>query len=157
MMCQLNFILDQEECFTPILKLYINWEQAWLGVSVLGNLVSGWLGCVCKQKMRFCVDFSFCWINLEASWFSLEQNSCCSCRQAFIYCCRLHQVWKRTEKTALIWVLGGSVGMLRTTKEVWREVGIIRTLGEIGIFRRGVVGIIIIIDLPFKIKTWSVE
>ena len=53
--------------------------------------------------IRFGADFSFCWINLEASWFSLEQNSCCSCRQAFIYFSRLHQVWKGTEKTVLIW------------------------------------------------------
>ena len=28
----------------------------------------------------------------EAYWFSLEQKSCCSCRQAFIYFSRLHQV-----------------------------------------------------------------
>ena len=28
----------------------------------------------------------------EGSWFSLEQNSCCSCRQAFIYFSRHHQV-----------------------------------------------------------------
>ena len=30
--------------------------------------------------------------HLEASWFSLEQNSCYSCRQTFIYFSRLHQV-----------------------------------------------------------------
>ena len=34
-----------------------------------------------------------CIQHLEASWFSLEQNSGCSSRQAFIYFSRLHQVW----------------------------------------------------------------
>ena len=34
--------------------------------------------------------------------FSLEQNSGCSCRQAFIHYCGLHQVWGRTEKLHLI-------------------------------------------------------
>ena len=49
----------------------------------------------------------------EASWFSLEQNNCCSCRQAFIYFSRLHQVWKGTGKTALIWGLTGLLSLLR--------------------------------------------
>ena len=64
-----------------------------------------------QTRVLFGVDFSFYWINLEASWFSLEQNSCCSCRQAFIYFSRLHQVRKGTEKTALIWDLTGSLSM----------------------------------------------
>ena len=38
--------------------------------------------------------------NSWSKWCSLEQNSCCSCRQAFIYFSRLHQVWKGTGKTA---------------------------------------------------------
>ena len=39
------------------------------------------------------------------SSFPLEQNSGCSCRQAFIHYCGLHQVWGITEKLHLIWVL----------------------------------------------------
>ena len=49
---------------------------------------------------KFNVDFSFCWFNLEVGWYSLEQNISWSCWQAFIYYCRLHQVWKGTGKHA---------------------------------------------------------
>ena len=52
-------------------------------------------------------------VDLEATWFSLEQKSCCSCRQTFIYFSRLHQVWKGTENTALIWDLTGLLIILR--------------------------------------------
>ena len=59
--------------------------------------------CCSGGDLLFNVYFLFYWFILEASWFSLEQNSCCSGRQAFIYFSRLHQVWKGTGKTALIW------------------------------------------------------
>ena len=57
------------------------------------------------------------------SSFSLEQNSGCSCRQAFIHYCGLHQVWGITEKLHLIWVLRGSMK---------KEVGIIELRGQKG-------------------------
>ena len=43
---------------------------------------------------KFGVDFSFCWINLVVSWYSLEQYIGFVVRQAFNYCCSLHQVWR---------------------------------------------------------------
>ena len=49
-----------------------------------------------------CVDFSFCCFLKYTSSFSLEQNSGCSCRQAFIHYCGPHQVWGRTEELHLI-------------------------------------------------------
>ena len=65
--------------------------------------------------------------------FSLEQNSGCSCRQAFIHYCGLHQVWRGTEKLHFIWVLRGSLSMLRTCKEVWkRKWAIIELRGQKG-------------------------
>ena len=78
----------------------------------------------CMIDCTFLQDRTIC--RLEASWFSLEQNSCCSCRQAFIYFSRLHQVRKGTGKTALIWSLTGLLSMLRVCWEVWK----VRTLGE---------------------------
>ena len=39
---------------------------------------------------------------VRISRFSPEQNSGCSCRQAFIHYCELHQVWGRTKKLQLI-------------------------------------------------------
>ena len=65
-------------------------------------------------------------INLEVGWYSLEQNISWSCWQAFIFFCRLHQVWKVTGKHALIWSLKCLLSMLRGM--LWK----VRTLGEGG-------------------------
>ena len=46
---------------------------------------------------KFDVDLSYCWLNLEVSWYSLEQYIWLYCRQAFNYCCSLLQVWKDPE------------------------------------------------------------
>ena len=43
-------------------------------------------------KPIICVDFSFCCLLKNISSFYLEQNSGCSCRQAFIHYCGLYQV-----------------------------------------------------------------
>ena len=51
--------------------------------------------------------------HLEVGWYSLEQDSCWSFWQAFIYCCRLHQAWKGTGIHALIWSLKCLLSMLR--------------------------------------------
>ena len=51
------------------------------------------------------VDFSYCWLNLEVSWYSLEQYIGCIIRQAFNYHCSLLQVWREPENQALIWDL----------------------------------------------------
>ena len=88
-----------------------------------------------RVQMLFCdaLNAMLEWVNLEHniycslsfahklchklkywSGFSLEQNSGCLCRQAFIHYCGLHQVWGRTEKLCLIWGLTGSLSMLRT-------------------------------------------
>ena len=40
----------------------------------------------------FDVDFSYCGLNLEVSWYSLEQYIGCIIRQAFNYYCSLLQV-----------------------------------------------------------------
>ena len=56
-----------------------------------------------KRKLYFDVDFSYCWLNLEVSWYSLEQYIGCIIRQAFNYCCSLLQVWLEAEMQALIW------------------------------------------------------
>ena len=53
----------------------------------------------------FDVDFSYCWLNLEVSWYSLEQYIGCIIRQAFNYYCSLLQVWREAEKQVLIWDL----------------------------------------------------
>ena len=54
-----------------------------------------------KVRMSFWVildvDFSYCWINLEEGWYSLEQYIGFEGRQAFNYCCSLHQVWSEAE------------------------------------------------------------
>ena len=87
------------------------------------------------------------------SSFSLEQNSGCSCRQAFIHYCGLHQVWARTEKLCLIWVLRGSMSIYerfyawQTEEEnlrrehaqnllggVKREVGKLTLGGNVGLY-----------------------
>ena len=58
---------------------------------------------IVNEKQTFYdLDFSFCWFNFEVVWYSLEQNISWICWQAFIYCCRLHQVWEGTGKHALI-------------------------------------------------------
>ena len=47
----------------------------------------------CKTLVeQFDVDFSYCQLNLEVSWYSLEQYIGCIIRQAFNYCCSLLQV-----------------------------------------------------------------
>ena len=61
----------------------------------------------------FCVDFSFCWLNLEIKLVFSGTEQLLYCRQAFIHYCGPHQVWKRTKKLHLIWVLTGSLSMLR--------------------------------------------
>ena len=43
------------------------------------------------------VDFSYCWINLDEGWYSLEQYIGFEGRQAFIHYCGLHQVWREAE------------------------------------------------------------
>ena len=58
-----------------------------------------------KVKSLFDVDFSYCWLNLEVSWYSLEQYIGFIIRQAFNYCCSLLQVWMEAEKQVLIWDL----------------------------------------------------
>ena len=68
---------------------------------------------VAKSGIKFDVDFSFCWLNIEVNWWSLEQNIWLNCRQAFNYCCSLHQVWKDTEMHAFIWGLKCLLSMLR--------------------------------------------
>ena len=78
----------------------------WLGPTREADCIA-WVGIPkCSEKInpeKFDVDFSFCWLILEGSWFSLEQNSCCSCRWAFIYFSRIYQVWTGSEKTVLVW------------------------------------------------------
>ena len=66
-----------------------------------------------EQTLEFDVDFSYCWLNLEVSWYSLEQYIWLYCRQAFNYCCSLLQVWNDTEMQVLIWGLKCLLGMLR--------------------------------------------
>ena len=44
-------------------------------------------------------------MNLEVSWYSLEQYIGFVVRQAFNYCCSLHQVWREAENEALIFDL----------------------------------------------------
>ena len=94
--------------------------------------------------------------SLEANWFSLEQNSCSSFRQAFISCCRLHQVWKGTEKKLHLYgfkeVLCACSDPPRGCEGKWTllELG-----GQLGFLEGGVgiidiaIAIIIIIDMPF--------
>ena len=48
------------------------------------------------MEQFFDVDFSFCFLLKYMSSFSLEQSSGCSCRQAFIHYCGLHQLMKST-------------------------------------------------------------
>ena len=43
---------------------------------------------ICCPQVQYVLLNTYAYF--EASWFSLEQNSCCSCRQAFIYFSRLH-------------------------------------------------------------------
>ena len=50
-----------------------------------------------KQGEMLGVDFSYCWINLEEGWYSLEQYIGFEGRQAFNYYCSLHQVWREAE------------------------------------------------------------
>ena len=45
-----------------------------------------------EGKISFDVDFSYCWLNLEVSWYSLEQYIGCIIRQAFNYYCSLQEV-----------------------------------------------------------------
>ena len=59
------------------------------------------------------IDFSFCWLNLEVSWFLWNRTSGWSLRQAFIHYCRLLQVWKGTRIHALICSLKCLLSMLR--------------------------------------------
>ena len=44
-------------------------------------------------------------LNLEVSWYSLEQYIGCIIRQAFNYYCSLLQVWREAEDQALKWDL----------------------------------------------------
>ena len=81
-----------EEIFTPK-SICIVGMLTWSDVRPHCPTFLNW-----NSSILFDVDFSLCWLNLEASWFSLEQNSCWSCRQAFIYFSRIHHVWKGTEK-----------------------------------------------------------
>ena len=50
------------------------------------------------------VDFSYCWINLEEGWYSLEQYIGFEGRQAFNYYCSLHQVIRSSDlmKTTVV-------------------------------------------------------
>ena len=66
-----------------------------------------------KGIQWFDVAFSFCWFNLEVGWYFLGQKISWSCWQAFIYFCRLHQVWKGTGKHVLISSLKCLLSMLR--------------------------------------------
>ena len=50
-----------------------------------------------NQYVTFDVDFSYCWLNLEVSWYSPEQYIGCIIRQAFNYYCSLLQVWREAE------------------------------------------------------------
>ena len=60
----------------------------------------------CKEIWQnFDVDISYCWLNLEVSWYSLEQYIGCIIRQAFNYYCSLLQVWREAEMQVLIWDL----------------------------------------------------
>ena len=60
------------------------------------------------------VDFSYCWINLEVLKYSLEQYIGFVVRQAFNYCCSLHQVWREAENLSAY--IG--FGSLRSVKSV---------------------------------------
>ena len=73
---------------------------------------------------HFCVDFSFCCLLKYMRSLSLEQNSGCICRQAFIHYCGLHQVWGRTEKLCLVWVLRDSMSMCYVGQYGGRELEI---------------------------------
>ena len=67
------------------------------------KLVSTNVEIVTNMVISFDVDFSYCWLNLEVSWYSLEQYIWLYCRQVFNYCCSLLQVWKDTVMQVLIW------------------------------------------------------
>ena len=82
----------------------------------------------------FCVDFSFCCI-IKQLVDSLEQNIDCW-RQAFIQpTAGLHQVWERTEMLHLIWVLRGSISILRTCKNCTGKLGWPKCVGKLGWFK----------------------
>ena len=62
---------------------------------------------------------------------SLEQNIGCW-RQAFIQpTAELHQVWERIEMLCLIWVLRGSMSMLRTCEKLHGGVGLAYMCGDV--------------------------
>ena len=73
--------------------------------------------------VQFCVDFLFCCI-IKQLVDSLGQNIGCW-RQAFIQpTAGLHLVWGRTEILHLIWVLRGSMCMLRNCEKLHGGVGL---------------------------------
>ena len=87
------------------IKAHVFWELGWDG-KFLKNLnkidleyFSSEMAHFVKISVFFKIGYLF---EVNLSRFSLEQNYGCSCRQAFIHYCGLHQVCERTVKLQLV-------------------------------------------------------
>ena len=90
----------------------IGWDQTSWNINQR-NVTSSKLSFI--ALIIFDVGFSFCCLLKQWNSFSLEQNSGCICRQAFIHYCGLNQVWGRTEKLCFIWAVRHSFSVLPQT------------------------------------------